>query len=83
MSQVKERSEIDAKYKWNLGDIYATNEKWESTLEEVKAKFAEIAKFKGKLSDEKELKNYFVLEREISQEAEKLFLPLQKACVFF
>ena len=43
MSQVKERSEIDAKYKWNLGDIYATNEKWESTLEEVKAKFAEIA----------------------------------------
>lgn len=73
MSQVKERSEIDAKYKWNLGDIYATNEKWESTLEEVKAKFAEIAKFKGKLSDEKELKKYFVLEREISQEAEKLF----------
>ncbi len=73
MGQVKQRNEIDKKYQWNLGDIYASDEVWEQKLEEVKAKIAELTSFKGKLGDENELKEFLKLERDISCEAEKLY----------
>lgn len=73
MGQVKQRNEIDKKYQWNLGDIYASDEVWEQKLEEVKAKIAELTSFKGKLGDENELKKFLKLERDISCEAEKLY----------
>lgn len=73
MGQVKQRNEIDRKYQWNLGDVYASNEVWEQKLEEVKAKVSSLTSFKGKLKDEKELKKYLELQRDISCEAEKLY----------
>lgn len=73
MGQVKQRNEIDKKYRWNLGDIYASDEVWEEKLEDVKAKIADLTSFKGKLGDENELKKFLKLERDISCEAEKLY----------
>jgi oligoendopeptidase F len=41
------RSEIDAKYKWKLEDIYASDAKWEQDFEKVRRMAGEITKYKG------------------------------------
>lgn len=55
------RNEIPEKYKWNLGDIFATPAEWEKTFEEVSAMVAEAVKFKGKLSDKATLLQFLKL----------------------
>lgn len=45
------RKEIPEKYKWNLSDIFATTEDWEKTFAEMPQQVAELAAYKGKLSD--------------------------------
>ncbi|MGN1041037.1 MAG: hypothetical protein ACI4QL_06390, partial [Candidatus Fimimonas sp.] len=55
------RNEIPEKYKWNLGDIFATPAEWEKTFEEVSATVAEAVKFKGKLSDRDTLLQFLKL----------------------
>ncbi|MGN1066467.1 MAG: oligoendopeptidase F, partial [Candidatus Fimimonas sp.] len=55
------RNEIPEKYKWNLGDIFATPAEWEKTFEEVSATVAEAVKFKGKLSDRDALLQFLKL----------------------
>lgn len=41
------RSEIDAKYKWKLEDIYASDAQWEQDFEKVRRMAGEITKYKG------------------------------------
>ena len=45
-----ERSEVEAKYKWDLTDIYASNEVWQQTKEELASRLPEVESFKGKLT---------------------------------
>jgi len=44
------RDEIPDEYKWNLADIYADWDAWQAAYNEVDAKIAEFAKFKGTLN---------------------------------
>ena len=44
-----ERKNIPAAYKWNLQDIYATQEDWENACAGLKELFAELGKYQGKL----------------------------------
>jgi oligoendopeptidase F len=41
------RSEIDAKYKWKLEDIYASDAQWEQDFEKIRRMAGEITKYKG------------------------------------
>lgn len=50
-AQLKDRSAIDDKYKWNLTDIYASDEEWHQAVENMAAKLDEVEQFKGKLTD--------------------------------
>ncbi len=50
-----ERSEIDAKYKWKLEDMYDSQNKWEEDFAEVRALCQEILKFKGRLGESAEI----------------------------
>ncbi|WP_010246499.1 oligoendopeptidase F [Acetivibrio cellulolyticus] len=43
------RDEIDEKYKWNLGDMYQSIDKWENDLKTVKQLIEQIVKYKGTL----------------------------------
>lgn len=47
--RIPQRSEVAAEYKWNINDIYATDEAWESDLEKAKAAAEKIAQYKGEL----------------------------------
>ncbi len=48
--KLKDREEIDAKYKWNLNDIYNSWEEWEADLAKMKGMMDEIAGLKGTLN---------------------------------
>ncbi len=74
MTQVKTRAEIDAKYKWNLADIFESDEKWEEAFNSIKAEIPALTEFKGKLSDKTALKEFFNKEHKISLLSEKLFV---------
>ena len=39
------RKEIPEKYKWNLGDIFATPEDWQKAFDEISASYTELAAF--------------------------------------
>ncbi len=59
-NKLPKRSEIDAKYKWKLEDIYDDNQKWEEDFKRVQALSDEISKFKGRLgASAEELLNCF------------------------
>ncbi|ACL69574.1 oligoendopeptidase F [Halothermothrix orenii] len=47
--ELPERNKIDDKYKWDLEDIYKTDEEWEKDFNRVKDKLKDIATFQGKL----------------------------------
>jgi len=46
-----DRSEIDAKYKWTLEDIYADNAAWEADFKKLEATIPGLAGFQGHLGD--------------------------------
>ncbi len=50
-AETKSRDEIDAKYKWNLTDLYENDEAWEQTLDKLDKEKDKIVDFKGKLGD--------------------------------
>ena len=69
-----DRSEIDEKYKWNLADIYDSEDSWKEAKDELVAKLPEMEKFKGKLTQSAdELLAYLELSSKIEKEASKLY----------
>jgi len=69
-----ERSEIEEKYKWNLGDIFATDQDWEEELIALKALVPSLADYRGKLSDKDAFFKLFKEKGAISKRLEKLFV---------
>lgn len=49
-----DRMEIEAKYKWNLADIYETEAAWKEAKEKLVEKLPDIEKFKGNLTESAE-----------------------------
>ncbi len=74
MEQVKTRAEIPDKYKWNLADIFQSQEKWEEAFNEIKGAIPSLKAFKGTLKDKKALKEFFQLEHKVSLLSEKLYV---------
>lgn len=69
------RSEVEEKYKWNLTDIYRSDEEWEAELKWVENNLNEYKKFEGKLSDSPEkLLACFKFDEEIGSKLERLYL---------
>ena len=50
----RERSRIPDKYKWNLTEIYSSDEAWEEAKQELITRFSQIPVFAGKLSNSAE-----------------------------
>jgi oligoendopeptidase F len=48
---IPQRSDIPAKYKWKLEDIYATNQLWEGDFSKVEQLLPKMVEFKGRLSE--------------------------------
>ncbi len=74
LSQTGERSEIPAEHKWKLEDLYASDQAWKEAKEELIAKFDEITKYRGRLTNSaSELLACLELDSRISKEFGRLF----------
>ena len=70
----KSRKEIADRDKWNLTDIYKSDEDWNKAKEAFASRVGELEKFKGTLTKSPtDLLQYLELNTELSQEAEKLY----------
>ena len=73
-SAVPLRSEIDAKYKWDLTAVYETDAAWELDLEELKKLYPKMGDYKGKLlSNPDTLLESILLSEKINQYFGKLY----------
>ena len=48
--QERDRSKIADKYKWNLTDIYPSDEAWKKAKEQLIAEMPKVERYKGKLA---------------------------------
>jgi hypothetical protein len=69
-----ERSEIEGKYKWNLGDMFASDQYWENELTALKGLVPSLAEYRGKLSEKDSFHKLFKEKSAISKRLEKLFV---------
>ena len=51
LAQTRQRSEISDKYKWNLKDLYSSDEAWNQAKQELVAQFDQVSGYKGKLAN--------------------------------
>lgn len=69
-----ERSELDSKYKWNLGDLYPSDEAWEGEFAAMKELIPSLEKYKGQLADQVKALELFKTKSAAMQRLEKLFV---------
>lgn len=67
------RKDIPEKYKWNLGDIFATPELWEEAFEQASTEYLKLTEFQGKLGNRNDLLAFLKLSDEIDLKMEKLY----------
>lgn len=67
------RKDIPEKYKWNLGDIFATPADWEKTFEKLSAEYPTLASYKGKLADRNNLLDFLKRSDSFDVELGKLY----------
>ncbi|MBQ1681022.1 MULTISPECIES: oligoendopeptidase F [Agathobacter] len=67
---VKERKDVEDKYKWDLSTLYANDEAWEADYASVKALLDQAKEYEGTLKDAKSIRKFFdyqvKLERKVS-----------------
>jgi oligoendopeptidase F len=73
--EVPTRNEIDEKYKWNLKDIYESDEEWETAFKFIEQNISNYAQFEGKIADSAEtLLACLKFDEEIGMILERLYL---------
>lgn len=55
VKKLRSREQIDDKYKWNIEDMYASQEDWEADFAEAKQLGAHFAEYSGRLGDSAEM----------------------------
>jgi len=69
-----ERTEIEEKYKWDLSDIYESDEAWEKHYQELEKKIGELAKLRGTAGQSPEaLLKILKLRDELEVQIDKLY----------
>ena len=75
MKEIKSRSEIEEKYKWDLTTVFKTDEDFLKEYEEVKSKSKEISKYEELIKKDLScLYDMLSLEYELSYRVDKLFV---------
>ncbi len=65
--QIRKRADIPDAYKWNLKDIFASDEEWEKSYREAEGHIADIAAFNGRVKEDPKgaIRRMFALMEEI------------------
>ena len=67
------RNEIPEKYKWNLGDIFQTPEKWEEAFAAFTKQYRSLVEYKGKLGNKQSLLAFFKANDEVDLKVQQLY----------
>ena len=70
---LKERSEMDPRYEWDLSTLYADDKAWEDAFNAIDPKLAALPAYAGKLHDAKELAAFLKARTEVELEIDNLF----------
>ena len=71
----QERANIPDKYKWNLADIYQSDESWRAAKDQIAARLDEVVKYRGTLTQNAQnLLQCLEYNSNISKEATKLLI---------
>lgn len=71
---MKNRSEIEEKYKWNLSSYFKSQEEWQVLFSKMNSKIHEIGKYENKLNDSKNIFDCLELESDLSKNLELLYV---------
>lgn len=72
---VKERADIDAKYKWDLSALYASDAAWEADVAEIEKRIPEIKAMEGSIGQSADnLLAYFRLTEAVNLKADNAFV---------
>lgn len=73
--RLRQRSEIEEKYKWNISDMYADEEIWESDFNEALKMADDFAQYAGKLGESAETMLAALCARDaVWQKAERVYV---------
>ncbi|AEF17139.1 oligoendopeptidase F [Thermoanaerobacterium xylanolyticum LX-11] len=72
--KLKDRKDIDDKYKWKLEDIYESDKEWNDDFDKAKKIIRQLSDFKGKIKDSESLLNVLKLNDALQMIIEKLFV---------
>lgn len=79
--ELRSREEIPAQYKWNMQDMFATDELWEKEAGELLELAKDLEQYKGRLSESaKMLLEFFEKSDEISYHAERVIVYANQKC---
>ena len=70
---LKERSELDPQFQWNLTPMFESDAAWETVLENLDAEIDSVAAFAGKLSDAVTIGAYLDATTELNRKVEQLY----------
>ncbi|MBS3766162.1 oligoendopeptidase F, partial [Candidatus Bipolaricaulota bacterium] len=74
MVEVKERDEVKPDYKWNLSNVFDSDEEWEEEFKKVENRLGEFEEFEGRvLEDGNTLLEVLRLREEILRKVDVLF----------
>ena len=71
--QMRERSDIAARYQWKLEDLYASDEAWEKAKAQLADDLGQIAQFEGTLDDPTSLADCLELDTDFSKTFGRLY----------
>ena len=71
---MKERKDIDPKYKWNLESIIDGKDAWQTLFDSCVAQAEKVGEYQGKLSDDNTLLEYMRWQDDTYRELLKLYL---------
>ncbi|MCH3961942.1 MAG: oligoendopeptidase F [Solobacterium sp.] len=66
MTELKERSEMDPAYEWNLSSLYKNDEAFEEALKGMDALTAKVSAYQGKLKDAHTIHSYLQADTALS-----------------
>ena len=70
---LKERSELDPQFQWDLTPMFESDAAWEAALESLDAEIDSVAAFAGKLSDAVTIGAYLDATTELNRKVEQLY----------
>ncbi|MBQ7063576.1 MAG: oligoendopeptidase F [Firmicutes bacterium] len=70
---LKERSEMDPRYQWDLSTLYADDDAWEAAFAAIDSKLGDVPAMQGTLNTAENIRRYLEVSYAVEREIENLF----------